>query len=235
MALNHSRHKVILIEILKDIFSNPLTNGQLAFKGGTAAHLFYGLDRFSVDLDFDLLDGTKEELVYEELKSLLARHGKLKLADRKRYSLIYILDYATKTEGDQNVKVEINLRHFGSKYEIKHYLGIPMRVMVAEDMAAHKIVACYVRIGKTNRDLYDSYFFLSRHWEINSQIVEDRTGMSFLEFLNKWLSSVEKMTSRSILAGMGEVLDEKQKAWVKAHLKDELVFRIRLLIDSVKD
>ena len=235
MTLNQNRHKVILIEILKDVFSNNSTSNALGFKGGTAAYLFYGLDRFSVDLDFDLIDRSKVETVYEGLKHMLSQHGTLKIADKKRYSLIYILDYTQKSIGDQNLKVEVNLRDFGSSYEPKLFLGIPMRVMVIEDMVANKIVACYERIGKTNRDLYDSYFFLSRHFEINQLLVENRTGLSWRVFLEKWLSAIKGMTSRSILAGMGELLDEKQKSWVRSHLKDELIFQVKLLLMDQND
>jgi predicted nucleotidyltransferase component of viral defense system len=235
MALNQSRHKVLLIEILKDIFTDPKLSTLLGFKGGTAAFLFHGLDRFSVDLDFDLLDQSQTNTVFDELKTLLASYGKLKQSDIKRYSLIFILDYSGKVEGDQNVKVEVNLRNFGSMYENKHYLGIPMRVMVPRDMIAHKLIASYERIGKANRDLYDSFFFLSQHWEINWEIIESRTGMSYLEFMKLLLQSVEKISNRSILAGLGEVLDEKKKHWVKNHLRDELIFQLRILIDAVEE
>ena len=229
MSLDQARHRVILVEILRDIFTNPITSGALGFKGGTAAYLFHGLNRFSVDLDFDLLDPSLTDIVFDELKALLLRHGNLKLADKKRYSLIFILDYIDKASGAQNVKLEVNLRNFNSRYEVQQYLGIPMRVMVREDMAANKLVACYERIGKTNRDLYDCYFFLSRHWPINQKIIENRTGKGYSEFLADLLDSVEQMKSRSILAGMGELLDEKQKSWVRNHLKEELLFQIRLL------
>jgi spore photoproduct lyase len=65
MALNQSNHKTVLIRILKDIFSDPVVGPILGFKGGTAAYLFYSLNRFSVDLNFDLLDLTKKDLVFE--------------------------------------------------------------------------------------------------------------------------------------------------------------------------
>ena len=54
MPLNISTHKTVLFQILKDIYSDSLVAPFLGFKGGTAAVMFYGLDRFSVDLDFDL-------------------------------------------------------------------------------------------------------------------------------------------------------------------------------------
>ena len=136
MSLNHVNHKTVLIRILKDIYSHPGIGPILGFKGGTAAYLFYGLDRFSVDLDFDLLDSDKKDYVFQEIKNILEKYGRVKIADIKRYSLIFILAYTDKENDAQNVKVEINSRNFGSKYEIKSYLGIPLKVMVKEDMAA---------------------------------------------------------------------------------------------------
>ena len=51
MILEISTHKNILLQILKDIFTNSAIGPILGFKGGTAAYLFYDLNRFSVDLD----------------------------------------------------------------------------------------------------------------------------------------------------------------------------------------
>jgi predicted nucleotidyltransferase component of viral defense system len=232
MTFNQAIHKSILVKILKDIYSDPDIGPILGFKGGTAAYLFYKLDRFSVDLDFDLLDVSKEKLVFEKVKSILEKYGQVKTADIKRYSLIYILSYDEKEPGTQNVKVEINKRNFGSKYVIKSYLGISIKVMIPEDMVANKLVAFYERIGKTNRDIYDTWFFFSNNWPVNRELVEKRTGMPFKDFLEKCCKLLEKMDNRGILSGMGEVLDEKQKVWVKSKLKDELLFQIRLYLET---
>lgn len=37
-----------------------------------------------------------------------------------------------------------------------------------------------------------------------------------------------------MLAGMGELLTDKQKVWVKNKLKDELIFLLNLLLDTQK-
>ncbi len=232
MALNQITHKTVLIRILKDIYSHSEIGPLLGFKGGTAAYLFYDLDRFSVDLDFDLLASDKEEYVFDEVKSLLGKYGKVKTADKKRFSLIFILAYEDKELDAQNVKVEINKRNFGSKYEIKSYLGIPIKVMVKEDMSANKLVALYERIGKTNRDVYDSWFFLSNDWPINREIVERRTTMTFSDFLGACIELLNMMSNKNMLSGMGELLSDKQKAWVKSKLKDELLFQLNLLLSA---
>src|SRR3990172_6332048 len=56
MPLNIPTHKTVLFQILKDVYSDTLVAPFLGFKGGTAAVMFYGLERFSVDLYFYLLD-----------------------------------------------------------------------------------------------------------------------------------------------------------------------------------
>lgn len=66
--LNTSIHRNLLLQILKDIYSNITLGPKLGFKGGTAAYLCYGLGRFSVDLDFDLLDEKQKQWAEQHLK-----------------------------------------------------------------------------------------------------------------------------------------------------------------------
>ena len=234
MTLDTAKHKNILVKILKDIYIDPTISPILGFKGGTAATLFYGLDRFSVDLDFDLLDAEKEDYVFERVRTILEGYGKLKETRKKRFNLFYPLSYDKKDINAQNVKVEINRRQFGSKYDVKSFLGISMQVMIEEDMAAHKLCAMYERIGKTNRDIFDVQFFLSHDWPVNKKIVEERMGVPHAEFLKKCIETMEKFDDGNILSGMGELLTEKQKTWVKAKLKSEALFSLRLALEKEK-
>jgi len=231
MALNVSKHKNILLQILKDIYSDTVISPFLGFKGGTAAYMFYDLDRFSVDLDFDLLDETKEEIVFSRIGKILKNYGQVKESRKKRFNLFFLISYEEKA---QNIKVEINRRSFGSQYDLKTYFGISMLVMRRQDMFAHKLMAMYERIGKANRDIYDVWFFLKNNWPINKKIVEDRSRMGFKELLKKCIVSLEKMADRNILDGMGELLSEKQKAWAKANLRKDTVFLLKLMLDSEK-
>jgi len=234
MSLDIAKHKNILIKILKEIFINASVGPFLGFKGGTAALLFFNLNRFSVDLDFDLIDEKQEDYIFNQIKNILEKYGKLKEAEKKRYSLFYLLSYDNKDVNAQNVKVEINLRNFNSRYTVESYLGISMKVMIKEDMFAHKIVAMYERLGRTNRDIFDVYFFFSHNWPMNKNIVESRTGMSYREFLVKLLDSLEKFDNKDILSGMGELLDERQKVWVKVKLKSETMFLLKLALENEK-
>src|SRR3989344_5580024 len=218
MTLDAARHKNILVKILKDIYTDTSIGTVLGFKGGTAAYLFYELSRASLDLDFDLLDDAKQDIVFEKVEKIIAQYGKIKESRKKRFNLFILLSYEDEAP---NIKVEINLRGFGSKYEIKSYLGISMQVMIREDMFAHKLVAMYERMGNANRDIFDVWFFLQHDWPINKEIVEKRTSMSFKDFLQKCIEMLEKLSDREILAGMGELLDAKQKAWAKTKLQEK--------------
>lgn len=232
MMLDAANHKTILIRILKDMYTDATVGPFIGFKGGTAALLFYGLDRFSVDLDFDLLDPSKEQYIFEQIKKILQEYGVIKESYEKRHTLFFRLSYA---DNHQNIKVEINRRDFGSRYEIKEYLGISMKVMIKEDMAAHKMVAMIERIGHANRDIFDTYFFLKDNWPINEQIIEKRTGLSMRQFLKECIDKLESMSNVGILDGLGDLLDAKQKTWVKNKLRTETIFLLQLKLENLSN
>lgn len=231
MALRIDTHKSILVSILKGIYGDNTIGSILGFKGGTAAYLFYDLGRFSVDLDFDLLDPEKEKFVFERMERILTPHGTIKTKRQKHYTIFFELSYGN---DDHNIKVEINRRNFGSKYEVRNYFGIAMKVMAQDDMFANKLVAMVERLGRTNRDIYDVWYFLQKHWPINKTLVELRTGMPFKEFLTTGIKKLERLPDRSILAGMGELLDSKQKAWAKAKLKTDTLFLLKVMLSNEK-
>jgi len=224
-------HRTILLRILKDVYTDTSLGPLLGFKGGSAAHLFYGLGRFSVDLDFDLLIPEKEAFVFEKIERLLRAYGVLREKHRKKRTLFFVLSYEEKA---QNIKVEISLRTFGSRYELKNHLGISMLVMVREDMFAHKLVAVLERTKTANRDIYDLWHFLTTYWPVNDKIVEARTKTSLKEHLGKCISFVESLSDRNILSGMGELLDEKQKSWARIHLRKDVLFLLRIRLEQEK-
>lgn len=225
MTIDISTHKTILFQILKDIYTDTSIAPFLGFKGGTAALMFYGLDRFSVDLDFDLLDPDVEDVVFDRIGEIVKRYGFVKEAHKKRFNLFFLLSYDDRS---RNVKVEINRRQFGSNYEIKTYLGVSMQVMVLEDMVAHKLVAMLERMHDTSRDIYDTWFFLNARYPINRKIVEARSGLSFDEFLLRCITQLEKISDRHILDDLGELLSGSQKDRAKVKLRQETIALLRL-------
>lgn len=102
-----NKHKFFMMQILKDIYSDRELSVCLGFKGDTALMFFYNLPRFSVDLDFNLLDRSKEEAVFGKMRRILLKYGKIDDEAMKFYGPIIVLDYGA---GERKLKVEISNR-----------------------------------------------------------------------------------------------------------------------------
>ena len=178
--LNKEKHQFVMVSILKEIYSDPALRNVLGFKGGTAAFLFYGLPRLSVDLDFDVLDESKLQLVFKRVRKILSSLGELQEAREKKYTLFFLLSYG---KGERKVKIEISKRKTASSFEVKNYLGIPMLVIRKEDMIAGKLSALLTRRKFAARDLFDLLFFLKQGWEINEKLVKEKTKSFFIASL----------------------------------------------------
>jgi len=232
MTLEYSKHKNILLQILKEIYSDTSIAHCLGFKGGTAAMLFYDLPRSSVDLDFDLLDEAKEKDVFDKINKIAGGYGKITSSYMQKSNLKNVISYDPKA---QNIKIEVNRRQFGSKYELKTFLGVSMQVMVKEDMFAHKLMAMYERIGKTSRDIFDVEYFAKNDWPINKEIVENRSQMEYSKLLEKCIEKLEAMDNKHILDGLGELLSDSQKDSVRAKLRNDAIFSLKLMLNSIKN
>jgi len=231
MTLEYSKHQNILLQILKDIYSDTSIAHCLGFKGGTAAMLFYDWPRKSVDLDFDSLDEAKENDVFNKINKIAGEYGKITSSYMQNSTLKNVISYSSKA---QNIKIEVNRRQFGSKYELKTFLGVSMQVMVREDMFAHKLMAMYERIGKTSRDIFDVWYFAKNDWPINKEIVESRSQMEYSKLLEKCIEKLENMDNKHILDGLGELLNESQKDSVRAKLRNDAIFFLKLMINNLK-
>jgi Domain of unknown function (DUF1814). len=222
--VNINQHKFFLAQILKDIYSDIELANYLGFKGGTALMFFYDLPRFSVDLDFNLLNPAKEKTVYEKVRKILLKYGKIFDEAMKFYGPIIVLDYGV---GERKLKVEVSNRQWDNHYEIKNLLGIHMQVMVAPDMFAHKLCALLDRGEVTNRDIFDSWFFMQKQTPINKEIVETRMEMSLADYIGKCIDQLESMNDRGMLNGLGELMDEDMKKFVRTKLRTETISLLR--------
>jgi len=218
-------------QILRDIYSDTSISSFLGFKGGTCAYLFYGLSRFSVDLDFDLFSTGEDtqKLVYEKIGGMLGKYGEVKDNHIKRNTVFFLLSYG---DTDHNVKVEVSVRilvpDIREHYEIKEYLGISMLVGKKDYLFASKLAALTSRSETAMRDIYDIWFFGTYHWDINAEVIKARTGKTIKEHVADCILSVEAVKDNEILRGLAELLPgEKEKVWVKTHLRKEVIFLLK--------
>lgn len=223
--LNPVLHRKVLIRILNKIYSDPILGPNLGFKGGTAAMMFYGLPRFSVDLDFDLLNPNLEDKILAYLPKILQQFGEIHEATKKRFTLLLVLSYQ---KGQRLVKIEISRRPIhGDSFEKKSFMGMPMLVVKQPKMVASKLAALLTRKRYAPRDVFDVWYFLEQNWELDEKVLLKETGLSQKEAFAKAVKMLDKIDSDSFLEGLGELVDNKTKYWIKNHLKEEVLFLLK--------
>lgn len=214
--LNKDKHRQIMYNILKEIFESPFSK-KLAFKWWTASYFLYGLDRFSTDLDFDIIWETANwENFDNEIVKILEKYWTLK--KWKKMLLSY-------WDEDINIKIDISRNIWDSNsYEIVNFFWIDMNIQTKGTIFANKLVALTDRNNIANRDIYDIYFFFKNGFDINEAVIFERTGKDLKEYFSDVLQFLKKLPKNyKILEWLGEVLDEKQKSFVKNKLLSELI------------
>lgn len=220
-----NKHKFFLLQILKDIYTDIEIAPSLGFKGGTALMFFYDLPRFSIDLDFNLLDTGKEKQVYEKVRAILLKYGAIHDEAMKFYGPLIVLNYGY---GERKLKVEISNRQWDDRYEIKNLLGIEMKVMREPYLFANKLCALLDRDEVTSRDIFDSWFFMQRKTPLSKSTVENRMQIPLDQYLQKCIDLLEKVQDRKLLFGLGELMDDEMKKFVRTKLRSETLSLLRL-------
>jgi predicted nucleotidyltransferase component of viral defense system len=223
--MDSNKHKMYLTQILTDIYSDRELAVNLGFKGGTAAMLFYGLPRFSVDLDFNLLDKNCAEKVYQKVKKIVLKYGKIHDEAQKFYGDLLALDYEY---GERNLKIDISHRTENDEYVIKNLLGINIKTMEISDMFSHKLVALLGRKEFAERDIFDCWYFMKEKTPVNQQIVENLTGKILSEYLQACIEKIEIMPKRNLLYGLGELLADDMKNFVRNSLQQETIMLLKM-------
>jgi len=209
--------------ILKNIFSHDIGK-LLAFKWGTLAYLIHNLDRFSTDIDLDILDISQEQAILQSMREILVMIWDIKNETLGQNLHRWIFRYDDKS---MNIKIELNKRIFKTNtYHIQNIAETKILCMTPDSMFANKLLALSERLY--NRDLYDVHFFFKNNFPFNQEIIIERSGLTTDKFFTQLLKKLPSHFKEStILAGLGEVLDEKQKLWVKKSLLEETLEKIK--------
>lgn len=217
--LDIDKHRTLLYQILKDVFESDIWK-YLSFKGWTASYFLYGLERFSTDLDFDLLDTTKN--VDKKLTEILKKYGQV-----KKWKQL-ILNYGN---DDVNIKIDINRNVLKSaNYDFVNFYGTTIKIQDKASIFANKLLALNER--NVNRDIYDVYFFFKNLFPINEEMVEEATWKTLKELFIRLKQKLENLPKNSkILSWLWEVLNNKQKAFMKEKLLKELIGILEMKIN----
>jgi predicted nucleotidyltransferase component of viral defense system len=241
-------HKAWLYRLLMAIYDNRFLARHLYFKGGTCAAMLGFLDRFSVDLDFDLnLDSqekAKKELKEDDSQKLDQIKGDLEKIfqelglEVKDQSLIfpqYFLRYPNQENQRNTLKIDINFPYpKANKYHPQRLDEID-RIVVCqtrETMFANKLVAAIDRFKKgrgiAGRDIYDIHHFFIQGFSFEGAVVEELTNNPPQLFLQELVDFIEDQVTEKILDQDLNMLLPPDRFWAaRKSLKPETLIFLR--------
>lgn len=228
-----------MLKILADISANPKLAINLGFKGGTCCYFIHGLDRFSVDLDFDLLNIAKKEIVLNELDKILSKYGEVKIEGNIFCRKVKYNDESASIKVDISDRIDINKLNTYKLTDIVS--GAPMKILVKEDIFAHKLIALVERYNSrtknkaiANRDLYDINYFFDLGWKYNKEIITLRSGKNCKAYFEELKAVIEKnVDEKNILNSLGTLVDDKKRNWVRKNLKSEVIKKLSIEIEAL--
>lgn len=232
MSLNINIHREMLYRVLLELMKSEYKS-ILGFKGWTLAYFMYWLPRFSTDLDFDLLWNVNWNQLLSDLQKILKSLVRIKDAYNKENTVFLLLDYG---ENEMNIKLEINKRtRKNDHFSFLSLFGKQILCMEKNDILTNKLVALQERKRTVSRDLFDVHYFMTQGFQINEMLLLERTDKKTDQYLSEVRKFIVKhFNSMNLLAGLGEVIDEKQKSWVKKSLIEETLELIDVRLMSLK-
>lgn len=228
--LKDIKHKNQMYRLLREILRNSLLVNNLYFKGGTYAALRGVLDRFSVDLDFDLPDISKKDQVRQECYKIFKKLG-LEIKDESKEHLQFFLKYEAKPRERNTLKLEINDDvNKANTYEKVSLLELNMfcNAHSLETMFANKLIAAKARFEKNGklagRDFYDIHHFFLEGIAINEAVIKEKTGLSTIDYLKSLSVFIEdNLTEVALNQDLNPLLKQKELKFVLKDLKQELL------------
>jgi len=191
------REKNILSEYLQTqillILSLSSFNSSLSFLGGTCLRFVHNINRFSEDLDFDLLENEKFniEKMENEIKFELELRGFSLDTKIKKTEVIYIIffkfrsvlqEFGFNVSKDEKVlvKFEIDFNPLKNiktetKFIDSYNERFPLLSNTLSTIFAQKVLAITFRPYQKGRDFYDLVWFLARKdIEPNYEILKEK-------------------------------------------------------------
>jgi len=200
-----SLHKSYLNRLLMEISDRPVLSHNLALKGGTCASMLGYLDRFSVDLDFDILKNADEIVLRKEFHAVFDSLG-LMVVKEFDPAPFFQLRYPNDPGKRNTIKVSAsNFRVNANQYKVQYFTEIDrlMNSQTVETMFANKLVAVTDRyhLHQTiaGRDIYDIHYFFVRGYSYHAPVIQERTGLDPKDYLGKLTAFIKEHVTQTII------------------------------------
>jgi len=191
------------LEVLDKLNSIRMLNN-LVLGGGTMLRLCFGLDRYSVDLDFWIIKNLDIKKLFKKLKEYLLKNYTVKDAANKFNTLLFELrsrDYP------RSLKIEIRkeLKKVKTEQAIAYSqhstIQVYVKVVSLADMMRSKIDAFLDR--REIRDAFDIEFLLKKGIVLSAPT----------EVLGKLLSAVDALTPKDYAVKLGSLLEKDTRRY----------------------
>jgi predicted nucleotidyltransferase component of viral defense system len=198
-------HKSNLHRLLMEIVDRPLLVQSLAFKGGTCAAMLGFLDRFSVDLDFDVLNNRNETELREEFHKVFEHLG-FRLTLEFDKVLFFQLRYPSGPGERNTIRVgATNMKVGANEYKVQYFPEIDRLInsQTIETMFANKFVALTDRYVQhktiAGRDIYDIHHFFIQGYSYNEAVIRERTGLEPKDYFGKVIDFIKLHVTQTII------------------------------------
>jgi predicted nucleotidyltransferase component of viral defense system len=198
-------HKSNLNRLLIEIIDHPVLAHQLAFKGGTCASMLGYLDRFSVDLDFDIPPNADEPAIRIEFHKIFD-YLNLKVVGELDKVLFFQLRYPGEPGKRNTLKLSVNNAPAkANQYKVQYFTEIDrlMNSQTIETMFANKLVAVADRykIHRTiaGRDFYDIHHFFIHGYAYQSDVIRERTGLEPKEYFQQLIDFMKDHVTQTMI------------------------------------
>ncbi len=198
-------HKSNLNRLLIEIIDQPVLSQNLAFKGGTCAAMLGYLDRFSIDLDFDVTKSVDETVLRQKFHEVFD-YLSFAVAEEMDNALMFRLRYRNEPGKRNNLKVSASsLPVQANQYKVQYLPEIDrmFTCQTVETMFANKLVAVTDRYHLHGtiaaRDIYDIHHFFVKGYSYNTAVIQERTGLGTGDYLRKLSEFIQKNVTQTII------------------------------------
>jgi predicted nucleotidyltransferase component of viral defense system len=230
-------HKIQLQKLLISVIDDQYISQHVCFKGGTCAEMLGFLDRFSVDLDFDIVDQIDDKLFRKHIDKITRKLG-LVDDNKNTNSLFFNFKYNAPVNQRNKIKFSFYQNIVASNNYKAMFLPEINRLVkcqTIETMFANKLVTVIDRYNRHKdieaRDLYDiNYFFLSG-FNFKQEIIKERTGLDTQEYFKKLIDFIDKKVSQKMIdQDLNMLLPLEKFNKIRKTLKQDTLLYLRNLI-----